>query len=127
MSKLEGLLTLDDRVRTLEKEAKFVSMKIDSIVLRLPENGGNLSEDDVKNICNERIGDYMATDNLKTNKLFQELKIQLEKSLGEKPRKELREPKRMLDDSITKKDATSPQAGKSEVKEGVISASNVSR
>ena len=82
MSKLEGLLTLDDRVKTVEKEVKFASMKIDSIALRLPENGNNLGEEDIKGICNERIADYMTVDNFKSTKIFTELKTQLEKSLN---------------------------------------------
>lgn len=72
MSKLEGLMTLDDRLRTLEKESKFMSMKVDNIVLRLPENGANLNEDDVRNICNDRIAEYMSPTNeaVKSTKLF---------------------------------------------------------
>lgn len=63
-----------------------MSMKIDNMVLRLPESGANINEDDVRNICNDRIAEYMSPTNeaLKSTKLFTELRAQLEKSILEK-------------------------------------------
>jgi hypothetical protein len=61
-------------------------MKVDNIVMRLPESSGKLDEDDVRNICNERIREYMSPTNesLKSTKLFTELKSQIQKSIIDK-------------------------------------------
>ena len=106
MSKLEGLMTLDDRVRTLEKESKFMSMKIDNVVLRLPESGANLTEDDVRNICNDRITEYMSPSNeaLKSTKLFTELRQQIEKSVLEKSTQKKKKEPAPEEESPQKKD-----------------------
>jgi len=124
------LVTLDDRVRTLEKELKFMSMKIDNMILRLPESDVNLNEDDIRNICNDRIAEYMSPNNeaLKSTKLFTELRAQVEKSILEKSTQKKK--KETEEESIQKKDRDKEGNTKTENSDqnaGTLSATMVQR
>lgn len=51
LSKLEGLYSLEDKIKGMERETKFLSMKIENVILKLPEVTMGVSPESVKQIC----------------------------------------------------------------------------
>lgn len=61
LRKLEGVLELEQRSKALEKEFKFLSMKVDTIVEKLPKDGGSMNRNDVKSMVKDQFIDLFNT------------------------------------------------------------------
>lgn len=51
LRKLEGVLELEHRMKAMEKEHKFLSMKVDTITEKLPKDNHSITKSDVKLIA----------------------------------------------------------------------------
>lgn len=54
LRKLEGLADLEQRNKALEKELKFLGMKVESIMEKMPKDSHSLTKLDVKSIAKEQ-------------------------------------------------------------------------
>jgi ribosomal protein L9 len=54
LRKFEALMELEQRNKTLEKEFKFLSMKVDTILEKLPKEGFSLNRNDVRLISKDQ-------------------------------------------------------------------------
>ena len=74
LKKLDEIRELDIKIKALEKEQKFMSNKMDSMMEKLPKDGA-LNRNDVKMICKDQVYDVLNTkdDRLKTSKFNEDL------------------------------------------------------
>ena len=57
LKKLESLGDLDTKTKNIEKELKFLTTKVDSIVEKIPKDSNAVSKRDVINVCKDQIFD----------------------------------------------------------------------
>ena len=53
--RLENLQELEQKQKALEKEFKFLSMKVETIVEKLPREGGSITRNDVKPLIKDQL------------------------------------------------------------------------
>ena len=59
LRKLEGALQFEHRIKALEKEQKFLSMKLDTVTEKLPKDANPMNKSDVKVIAKEIVFDVL--------------------------------------------------------------------
>lgn len=59
LRKLEGVLELEHRIKALEKEQKFLAMKLDTVTEKLPKDAHSMTKSDVKVIAKEIVFDVL--------------------------------------------------------------------
>ena len=57
LKKLESLADLETKTKNIEKELKFLTTKVESIVEKIPKDGNAVSKRDVINMCKDQILD----------------------------------------------------------------------
>ena len=85
LRKLEGLADLEQRNKALEKELKFLGMKVESIMEKIPKDSHSLTKIDVKSIVKEQFFEIMNTaeDKIAKTKYHTELVAELPKMKAE--------------------------------------------
>jgi hypothetical protein len=68
LRKLEGVLELEHRMKAMEKEHKFLAMKVDTITEKLPKDNHSLTKSDVKVIAKEIVFEVLNANDEKLSK-----------------------------------------------------------
>ena len=91
LNKLQGVLDMDQRVRALEKDHKFVAMKVDNLVEKMPKdaNKESMTRKDVRSISKELLFEVLNSGDqqLKQSKFSLDLEGQLAKLRDELSKK----------------------------------------
>lgn len=88
LRKLEGVLELEHRIKAVEKEFKFLAMKVDTITEKLPKDAHTLTKSDVKVIAKDLLFDTLNASDDKLTKtkyhidLLAEIKTKAETEWG---------------------------------------------
>lgn len=53
LRRLEGLFEYEQKQKALEKQFKFLTMKVDTIVEKLPKDSGSITRNDIKLIAKD--------------------------------------------------------------------------